>query len=190
MKKFLFLRIFVLVLFILAIVVIPFAAVIGIFIALIVSGFSMYNYAKSDLRFSAREVTFAFFIGICGIFTAIQFLGNIGKNPAFAELFAIASFCAVLIYAGKTVFGRFVRDEAESFYMSEKVHNLTKFYPMLMIVSASVRLAVELVLFIAPKPLAPFILYFNIARWLGVVAFVVSLIQYIVRMVHIYNYNK
>ncbi len=189
--KLLVFRILVLALLILCIVLSPIAAHVA---ALILLGVGLcvgiVSFFKTGMgRMSGGELILAIIVGFALIIQAGDFMEALQK-PETARFWSMLVLCGGLIYVSHSIFRRFVWHEADYCYMDEKVHKLTKFYPTLVTASAIIRIVVELAPVFLGDIIADFQFVFDIGEGVGIILFVISMAQYVVRMIHIYQNNR
>ena len=179
-------KIIALLLFAVAMVLVPFALPIVVLIVLLVNSVRIIS-RSGDYDVSGKEAFFYFLGGIVCFFASFRVL-NIyaGENGYFV---LIAIFCAVTIVAGY-FFRKIALAEERAFYMTARMNLLTKFHPHLLIAAGVIRLVIE----VGPhffdwlgKALSR---YTDIGIQLGNVFFIVAIVMYIVRTVYIFKENR
>ena len=118
-------RIIFLVIFLAAIIVMPFAAMIGMIIYFVVEGVRQVKSANEDLSLGFYGTFFFVIGGIAVMFMGLFIMDKITENPVWTELFAVVAFSATLIIGGRASIN-FVRTDRAYYFMNEVVEKLMK----------------------------------------------------------------
>ncbi|MBQ7356950.1 MAG: hypothetical protein IJW66_06065, partial [Clostridia bacterium] len=137
-------RIIFLVIFLAAIIVMPFAAMIGMIIYFVVEGVRQVKSANEDLSLGFYGTFFFVIGGIAVMFMGLFIMDKITENPVWTELFAVVAFSATLIIGGRASIN-FVRTDRAYYFMNEVVEKLTAPYPYLLITAGIVRIVIEVI---------------------------------------------
>lgn len=188
MAKYLFKKIFALILFGLALFLIPIAIPFVILIMIIIYACKMISHS-GDYGVSSKEAVFLFFGGLVAFFGAFSVIDEINEYLFNSGFGLPAVFCAITIYAGVN-FKSYSRQEEQYFYMDERVNKLTKYNSQLIVVAGIIRLIIEIIEQFFIEYIQSFSQYLGIGVTLGNIIFIIAIVMYIVRTIHVYIQNR
>lgn len=179
-------KIIALLLFAVAMVLVPFALPIVILIVLLVNSVRVIS-RSGDYDVSGKEAFFYFLGGLICFFASFRVL-NIyaGENGYFV---LIAIFCAVTVIAGY-FFRKIALAEERAFYMTASMNLLTKFHPHLLMAAGIIRLLIEVAPHFFDWLATPLSRFTDVGILSGNVLFAVALVMYAVRTIYIFKENR
>ncbi len=182
-------RILALVLLVGAIMLMPVAGWFAAILFVILFAFSLIKHGFSDSTVSPAG---SFFLLILGIFALSKGFGFIDKISHDFDImaFIVTAFCALGLFAGGYIFRGFVYKDRVEYNMEEQVEKLTRFYPQLMMISAVLRVIIELARTFFTEALEGYLNYLDIGVKIGIALFVASILLYVFRMVHVFMKNR
>lgn len=182
-------RIFVLALFLGAIMIMPFAVHIGIVIYII--GIGIYNIGQgfSDARATYKEAALYIIGGIGAFYLASEVGKAITEDPVFYRLFVYGILSITVIVAGFFT-RRFIAEEDANYSSDGRVDLLTRFYPYLLIIAGFLRLIYEVVTIYFESYVASFIGVIDALVPIGNFLFSICILMYAVRTVYLFIKNK
>ena len=187
MFKYIFKKVFALILFALAMVLIPLAIPFVVLVATIAGAFHMI--AHSDEYGGPKTAIFVFILGFAAFFGAFSYAEEI-SNWIYNSAFGLpAIFCGITIVGGWYLRSFAIEEEA-NYYMDDSVNTFTKFHPQLIMASGIIRLVVEVAFCFFAEYVAPYSVILNIASGIGIFLFAISIVMYVVRTAHVYTQNK
>lgn len=187
MGRYLFLKIIALILFGVAMVIVPIAIPFVILIILIIYGIRLIAHS-GDMLLTPGQTAFFFIIGIVVFFGSFNFSTKVSDWIFNSEHGFPIVLSIITIIAGG-YFRTFPYQEERNFYMDEQINKFTKYNPQLLIGAGVIRLVTEIIP-IYVKEIESYIKYLDIASTIGMLMFVASIAMYLVRTIHIYKYNR
>lgn len=173
-------RILLLLAFLAAIIIAPYAAVFIIplyYLCVSITGAIGSLTGKGSSGYQFLAALFFFFFAF--------FIFDKLMKWVWYDLFVIVVVCIVVIGAGVQV-KSFIYTERKKYYINSKVDKYTAYYPSLLIASGTVRFAMEFFVFMF-KMGAKFL---PLVSAVSYVLFALALVAYIVRTIHIFKENK
>ena len=187
MGRYLFLKIIALILFGVAMFIVPIAIPFVILIILIIYGIRLIAHS-GDMLLTPGQTAFFFILGIVVFFGSFKFSTKV-SNWIFSSEHGLPIVWSIITLFAGGYFKSFPRQEERNFYIDEQINKFTKYNPHLLIGAGLLRLVIELFCMYA-KEMAPYAKYLDIATTIGIVMFVASIVMYLVRTIHIYRYNR
>ena len=181
-------RFLILVLFIAAVVAMPFAATIGLVIMYIAVGISFIVPVVTDNTVDGKAGCLMVFLGIAVPLYGITKINDLLQSENI-DLFVIGALCAALIIGG-FVFRPLVHSEQDSYYLSSKIDKLTALYPYLLIIAGIMRLVIELARRFLTEYVINYSAYLQLGEGLGVFLAIAAVALYVTRTVCIFRENK
>ena len=181
-------RFLILVLFIAAVVAMPFAATIGLVIMYIAVGISFIVPVVTDNTVDGKAGCLMVFLGIAVPLYGITKINDLLQSENI-DLFVIGALCAALIIGG-FVFRPLVHSEQDSYYLSSKIDKLTALYPYLLIIAGIIRLVIELARRFLTEYVINYSAYLQLGEGIGKFLAIAAVALYVTRTVCIFRENK